>query len=103
MFFFVIGFPLTWENLNNIQAVINQFILFLPTDIFQWKFSFISSKIIILIIILELWQWLNEQKKIKQIKEAVPFELWWFFQLFFLIFILNFAVYGKPGFLYFKF
>ncbi|MFY9075999.1 MBOAT family O-acyltransferase [Malaciobacter mytili] len=101
--FFVIGFPLTWENFNNIQAVINQFILFLPTDIFQWKFSFISSKIIILIIILELWQWLNEQKKIKQIKEAVPFELWWFFQLFFLIFILNFAVYGKPGFLYFKF
>ena len=101
--FYLIGIPLTWESFEELSVIVAK-LATIDSSVF-FTLDGISLNILILLLIfvllLEVWQWMEAKGYAKRILVALPLELRWLAGALFVMFVMVFAVVSNNGFLYF--
>lgn len=106
--FYLIGLPLTWGDIGTLGQVVGHIAtlpvseLLVPPPILSVEGSGIRL-LLVSIILLETWQWLEARGLSGRMVRSLGPELRWLSAAAFALFVLIFADLNQSGFLYFKF
>ncbi|MEQ5777585.1 MBOAT family protein [Thalassospira sp. NFXS8] len=106
--FFLIGLPLTWNDISILKQVIVHIINLQDNELEFVSINFETNSqtlvlLIISIIALETWQWLSARRVTERISASMFLEVRWLLATLFGVFVVIFSDLSQPGFLYFKF